>query len=398
MQAPRLGVAHIFRRYGKRYRQRRGSAVTSLQRAVIKAIQICRTAACGGQVEICTACHHQRVHYRCCRNRNCPQCQWAARTRWLDARQAELLNCEYFHLVCTLPSQLAALTLQNRVALCNILFRAVSATLTGIAADPQHLGAKIGFLAILHTWGQQLQFHPHLHCVVTGGGLSPQADRWISCRRGFLLPARVLSCRFRTLFLKQLQRAFDKQQLRCSGPIAELADRDAFQSPLQSLRRKPWVVYSKRPFGGPARVLEHLARYTHRIAIANHRLLSIDNGVVRFRWRDYRNQGQHKVLQLTAAECMRRFLMHIVPPRFHRIRYYGLLAPRFRKQHLQQCRKLLQMPEPDPAESDPPGYEQRYEQQVGESLRKCPECGEGVMLTMQSFLAGDAPPHLDDTS
>ncbi len=227
-----------------------------------------------------------------------------------------------------MPSQLAALTLQNRVALFNILFRAVSATLTGIAADPQHLGAKIGFLAILHTWGQQLQFHPHLHCVVTGGGLSPQGDRWISCRRGFLLPARVLSCRFRTLFLKQLQRAFDKQQLRFSGPIAELADRDAFQSLLQSLRRKPWVVYSKRPFGGPARVLEHLARYTHRIAIANHRLLSIDNGVVRFRWRDYRNQGKNKVLQLTAAECMRRFLMHIVPPRFHRIRYYGLLAPR----------------------------------------------------------------------
>ncbi len=328
MKAPRLGVADIFRRYGKRYRQRRGSAVTPLQRAVIRAIEICRTAACGGQVEVCNTCQHQRVHYRSCRNRNGPQCQWAARTRWLDARQAELLHCEYFHLVFTLPSQLAAVALQNRVALCNILFRAASATLTGIAADPQHLGAKIGFLAILHTWGQQLQFHPHLHCVVTGGGLSPQGDRWISCRPGFLLPVRVLSSRFRTLFLQQLQRAFDTQQLRFSGPIAELADREAFQNLLQSLRRKPWVVYSKRPFGGPARVLDYLARYTHRIAIANHRLLSIDNGVVRFRWRDYRNQGQNKVLQLTGAECMRRFLMHIVPPRFHRIRYYGLLAPR----------------------------------------------------------------------
>ena len=398
MNRPKLEVADVFRRYGEAFRETRDGTLAAPLRRVIAAVTACRTAALGAQVERCDQCGHRRFHYRSCRNRHCPKCQWAARTAWLDSRHAELLDCQYFHVVFTLPRQLADLALRNRKAVFTILFHAAAATLTGIAADPQHLGARIGFLAILHTWGQQLQFHPHLHCVVPGGGPDPAGERWIACRPGFFLPVRVLSRRFRTLFLARLQQAFRDGALALSGPLAPLADEEAFDRFLRSLRQVEWVVYSKRPFDGPARVLEYLARYTHRVAISNHRLLSIADGRVRFRWRDYRHHGKLKTLSLTAAEFIRRFLLHVLPSGFQRIRYYGLLAARCRKQRLALCRRLLGMADaaaPAPAR---PGWRERYEQLTGQSLSACPACGVGRMCLEGSYGPGELPPEWEDTS
>ena len=259
---PPFEVADIFRRYGQAFRERCGDSLSALQRQVMTAIERCRTAALGGQIEQCDRCGHLRVCYRSCRNRHCPKCQGSARAAWVDQRRAELLDCPYFHVVFTLPREIAALALQNRRALYNLLFRAAARTLREIAADPKHLGAEIGFFAVLHTWGSNLSFHPHLHCVVPGGGIAPDGDRWIHCRPGFFLPVRVLSRRFRTLFLDQLERAFRHGRLRLSGALAPLADPAAFHSYLRPLRGSEWVVYSKPPFDGPARVLDYVGRYT----------------------------------------------------------------------------------------------------------------------------------------
>ena len=397
MTRPPLEVADVLRRYGDAFRASLATPLTALQRRVLSAVERCRTAALGGQVEQCDRCGHRRLCYRSCRNRHCPKCQWSARADWLDKRRGELLDCEYFHVVFTLPQQIAALALQNKRALFGILCQAASRTLREIAADPKHLGVETGFLAVLHSWGQALQFHPHLHCVVAGGGIAPAGDRWIACRPGFFLPVRVLSRRFRTLFLHQLERAFRAGKLRFPGSLAPLADPAAFHRYLRPLRQAEWVVYSKPPFAGPAQVLAYLARYTHRVAISNHRLLSIDNGQVRFHWRDYRHHNKRKTMSLAAHEFIRRFLLHVLPRQFRKTRYYGFLASCHRGDKLALCRQLLGMPPPDPPDP-PPDYRDRFEQLTGDSLRLCPACRAGHMLLAGRFEPGHDPPALEDSS
>ncbi|MGA8311047.1 MAG: IS91 family transposase, partial [Terriglobales bacterium] len=341
MERPKLEVADVFRRYGSAYRQQHAGSLSRGQRRVMSAIELCRTAALGGHLEQCDSCGHQRPAYHSCRNRHCPKCQSLARAKWLQDRQAELLPVEYFHVVFTVPEEIAALAYQNKKVIYSILFRATAETLRTIAADPKHLGAEIGFLAILHSWGQNLLFHPHLHCVVPGGGIAPDGKHWIACRPRFFLPVRVLSARFRRLFLEHLQAAFDTGQLQFFSSLEHLRDPKAFLQYLAPLRKKKWVVYAKPPFGGPQQVLNYLGRYTHRVAISNNRLLSIDDGKVAFRWKDYRHHDQQKTMTLDAEEFIRRFLLHVLPDGFQRIRHYGFLGHRYRQAKLALCRQLL---------------------------------------------------------
>ena len=307
MNRPTLEVVDVFHRYGDAFRRRFSTSLTTAQRRAVSAIERCRTAALGGQIEQCDHCGHRRFCYRSCRNRHCPKCQAFARATWVRKRRSELLDCPYFHLVFTLPQPIAALALQNPRVLYTLLFRAASRTLRTLASDPKHLGAEIGFFAVLHSWGQALQLHPHLHCVVPGGGIAPQGDRWISCRPGFFLPVRVLSRLFRRLFLERLQQAFRSGRLQFRHTLAPLNDPDAFARYLQPLRQAEWVVYAKRPFAGPHQVLDYLGRYTHRVAISNHRLLAVDNRQVRFRWRDYRH---HRPLDSTAPSPKTTLSVH----------------------------------------------------------------------------------------
>jgi len=348
----------------------------------MRAIEVCRTAALGGHVEKCDGCDFTRNAYNSCRNRHCPKCQNTERAKWLDARKAELLPVEYFHVVFTLPEQIAEIAFYNKETVYSILFRATSETLLTIARDPKHLGAEIGFFAILHTWGQNLLHHPHLHCVVPGGGLSPDHERWISCRPGFFLPVKVLSRLFRRLFLEQLEDAFYKNQLRFPGSIEPFQDAFAFDALLRSHEEREWVVYAKPPFGGPQRTLEYLGRYTHRVAISNRRLLSLEDGQVTFQWKDYRSEHREKSKTMTieADEFMRRFLIHTVPAGFPRIRYYGFLANCHRKDKLEYCRRLL-MPGacellPQPAEC----AEMKEAITEKEEIHRCPRCVIGSMI------------------
>ena len=356
------------------------------------AIARCRTAALGGHVEHCEACHHQRISYNSCRNRHCPKCQSLARAQWLEDRQAELLECEYFHVVFTLPQEIAAMAYQNKAALYGLLFRASAETLTTIAADAKHLGAHIGFLAILHTWGQNLMHHPHGHCVVPGGGLALDGQRWIACRPGFFLPVRVLSRLFRRLFLEGLSRAFAEGALTFHGDLAPLADRANFDAALAPLRDTEWVVYAKRPFGGPKQVLDYLGRYTHRVAIANHRLVSLEEGAVTFRWKDYRQESAPKRMRLEAHEFIRRVLLHVLPRGLQRIRHYGLLGNRHRAGKLARCRELMNTPAPAATPRlRTLDYRDRYERLTGRSLRRCPVCERGEFVRITSFSAGASP-------
>ena len=398
MSRPRLEVADVFRHYGEDFHSRGGNSLTALQRRVMTAIEQCRTAALGGQIEQCDRCGHRRICYRSCRNRHCPKCQGPARDAWLAARCGELLEDQSFHVVFTLPAAIAAIGLPHRRLLYGLLFRAAARTLREIAADPRHLGARIGFLAVLHTWGSNLGYHPHLHCVVPGGGLSPAGDRWISCRPGFFLPVRILSRRFRTVFLAELERAFRLGRLRFGGTLAPLADPAAFGRYLRPLRRSEWVVYAKPPFDGPARVLDYLSRYTHRVAISNERILAIDDGAVRFRWKDYRHQHRRKTMTLPAGEFIRRFLLHTLPPGFHRIRHFGFLAGPRRQQNLALCRRLLDMPPASPPTDEPTDYRDRFEALTGQSLRRCPACGCETMATVDTIRPGGEPPPPEDTS
>ena len=378
MPRPRLEVADVFRRYGPAYREAHG--LTGGQQRVMRAIERCRTAALGGHLERCDACGHERPAYDSCRNRHCPKCQALARAAWLAARRAELLTTEYFHVVFTVPEAIAAIALQNKAVVYGILFRATAATLRTIGADPKHLGAELGFLAVLHTWGQTLLHHPHVHCVVPGGGLAPDGTRWIACRPGFFLPVRVLSRLFRRLFLTHLQAAFADGRLHFAGVLASLQDSTAFAQALTPLRQMEWVVYAKPPFGGPAQVLEYLGRYTHRVAISNNRLLNLDAGQVRFRWKDYRHHDRQKTMTLGAGEFIRRFLLHVLPPGFHRIRHYGFLGNRHRAEQLVRCRHLLGMLLPVlPAPPGPRDYRDVSEALTGISLRVCPVCQHGEM-------------------
>ena len=403
MDRPTLTVGDIFRRYGDAYWNAADRARSIAHRRVMTAITSCRTAALGGHVEQCDRCGHTRVWYNSCRNRHCPGCQSLARAAWIEDRTADLLDCEYFHVVFTVPQAIAEIAAQNKAVVYAILFRTTAETLRTIAADPRHLGAAIGFFAVLHTWGQTLMHHPHLHCVVPGGGLSPDGTRWIACRPGFFLPVRVLSRLFRRLFLAALQQAFDAGQLHFSGTLHALSDPSGFAAHLQPTRETDWVVYAKPPFAGPRQVLEYVGRYTHRVAIANQRLLDMDDGHVRFRYKNYRaapSQTPH-TMTLDAPEFIRRFLLHVLPSGFHRIRYYGLLGHRHRAQHLAQCRHLLGTPAPPPppaALRPPSDYRDRYEALTGVSFQRCPCCTDGHMILMACLPRASASPARPDTS
>ena len=387
MRPAGLEVADIFRQAGLAYRQQHADALSRGQRCVMSAIERCRTAALGGHVEQCDACGHQRIAFNSCRNRHCPKCQSLVRAQWLADRQADLMPVEYFHVVFTLPEEIAAIAYQNKAVVYDLLFHATAETLRTIAADPKHLGADIGFIAILHTWGQNLLYHPHLHCVVPGGGISADGERWIACRPGFFLPVRVLSRLFRRLFLAQLQAAFDAGQLHFFNALEPLQVTKAFARYLAPVRKTEWVVYAKPPFGGPQHVLEYLGRYTHRVAISNNRLIGFDGDEVQFRWKDYRHDSRQKVMSLAAPEFIRRFLLHVLPSGLQRIRHYGLLANRHRAEKLLRCRQLLAVPAVVvDLPNKPLDYRDRYEQLTGRSLRDCPQCGHGHMVCVETFL------------
>jgi hypothetical protein len=377
---PDLEVADVLRRHGADYRRDHDRHLGRAQRRVMAAMEACRTSALGGHAEHCTDCGLVRQAYNSCRNRHCPKCQGLARAQWLAERQAELLPVPYFHVVFTVPAQVAEIAFQNKAAVYAILFKAASEALRVAAADPRHLGAEIGVVAVLHTWGQNLHHHPHVHCVVPGGGLSLNGQRWVACRPGFFLPVRVLSRLFRRLFLEHLRDAFEAGQLRFFSDLASLADPASFRAHLAGLKRIEWVVYAKPPFGGPEQVLAYLGRYTHRVAIANSRLVGLDQGRVSFRWKDYRHHDKSKLMTLSADEFIRRFLLHTLPDGFHRIRHYGLFANGHRAAKLAQCRLLLAAatpPTPDPTAD----YRQRYRCLTGRSLDICPGCG-GAMASL----------------
>jgi hypothetical protein len=341
MTPHRLEVADVIRGHGAAYLDAFGAVTSAEQRRVLRDLERCRTAALGGHVEACDQCGHRQIAYNSCRNRHCPKCQGAARARWLEDRAAELLPVEYFHVVFTLPQDIGPIALQNPRVVYGTLFRATAETLLQVAADPKYLGAKIGFLAVLHTWGQNLHLHPHLHCVVPGGGIAAGGTRWVACRPGFFLPVRVLSRLFRGKFLAFLQEANQRGQLAFHGQQQVFADPARFSHLLGELRQKDWVVYAKPPFGGPEQVLKYLARYTHRVAISNDRLIKVEDGKVFFHWKDYAHDQARKVMALSAVEFIRRFLLHVLPSGFRRIRHYGLLANRHRDETLQRCRTLL---------------------------------------------------------
>jgi hypothetical protein len=378
MSRPPLEVADIFRQHGPAFRATH--SLSPEQRRVMRAIEVCRTSVLGGHVDQCDNCQYQRVSYNSCRNRHCPKCQSLAKARWLEARLADLLPVQYFHVVFTLPEQLSHLALQNKRVVYNLLFAAASQSLLRIAADPKHLGAQPGFLAVLHTWGQNLHHHPHLHCVVPGGGLSLDGQRWISCRPNFFLPVRVLSRLFRRLFRQKLERAYQRGDLCFHGALAHLAESPAFTRLLQSLARQEWVVYAKPPFGGPRQVFDYLGRYTHRVAISNHRLIKLDHGNVTFTAKDYRHHSRQTLITLPAHEFIRRFLLHTLPRGFQRLRHFGLLSNRARLTRLTRCRQLLDVAH-DPVNllSPPPDDRALYQSLTDSSLTLCPDCGKGQL-------------------
>ena len=392
MRPAGLEMADIIRQSGPAYRTQHAASLSQGQRRVMSAIEQCRTAALGGHVEQCDACGHQRIAYNSCRNRHCPKCQSLTRAQWLQDRQAELLSVEYFHVVFTVPQEVAAIAYQNKAVVYNILFQATAQTLRTIGADAKHLGAVIGFIAILHTWGQNLLHHPHLHCVVPGGGISPDGQRWISCRPGFFLPVRVLSRLFRRLFLELLQQAFDAGELHFFNSLEGLQERLVFAKYLACVKKVEWVVYAKAPFGGPQQVLAYLGRYTHRVAISNNRLLELREGAVTFAWKDYRHESKNKTMRLDAQEFIRRFLLHVLPSGFQRIRNYGFLANRYRQVKIELCRKLLgtRVPAVDAPDHEL-DYRDRYQRLTGRSLRDCPHCGKGQMVRIESFTASVLP-------
>ena len=370
---PLVEVADILRAHGETYAA--GHAVSALQAAVLRRLAVCRTAALGGHRDACSRCGYTRVSYNSCRDRHCPKCQGVKRAQWLHKRLERLLPVEHFHVVFTLPAALNPLALYHPRRLYDLLFSAASQTLLTLAADRKRLGADIGVTALLHTWGQNLLFHPHLHCVVTGGGLSPDGRRWIAARRGYLLPVKVLGRLFRGKFLAGVKEAYDTGQLILGGSVATLADPQVFRRWLDALYRQDWVVYAKRPFGGAQQVFRYLGRYSHRVAIANSRLLTLADGQVSFHWKDYADDHRTKVMRLTADEFIRRFLLHVLPKRFVRIRHYGLLAGRNVATRLARCRQLLGAPKESSVESRVERtWLDRFREGTGQDLTHCPQC------------------------
>ena len=389
MPRPKLEVADIFRAHGPAYRRKHAGHLNLPQLKVMSAIETCRTAALGGHVAACTKCDHQHIAYNSCRNRHCPKCQGAAAQDWMQARMEDLLPVEYFHVVFTLPSQIADIAYQNKASVYGLLFKASSETLRIIAADPKHLGAKIGMTSVLHTWGSAMTHHPHVHAIVPGGGLSSDGKRWIACRSGFFLPVKVLSRLFRRLFLEGLIRQHKAGKLRFFGDLIKLVNPDAFTAHLAPLCKTNWVVYAKQPFGGPEAVLAYLSRYTHRVAISNHRLMSANADAVVFKWKDYRIKSgdRMKVMRLYTSEFIRRFLTHVLPSGFHRIRHTGFLANGIRRDRIKMIRRLLDVelePDADLKTDDDQCADTNEQDQV------CPKCG-GVMIVIETFKRGQIP-------
>ena len=396
-----LEVADIFRAHGPAWRLAQRSHLSLGQLKVMSAIEQCRTAALGGHVLHCPGCEHDQVSYNSCRNRHCPKCQANAAKRWLEARQADLLPVDYYHVVFTLPAPISDLAYYNKAVVYGLLFEIAAETLTTIAADPKHLGAQVGATLVLHTWGSALTHHPHVHGIVAGGGLSPDGKRWVSCKPGFFLSVRVLSRLFRRRFLQVLQEAHRAGTLQFFGEHTELADPQSFAKWLAPLRKCEWVVYAKRPFAGPQAVLAYLSRYTHRVAIANSRLLAVDERGVTFRWKDYRDKGnpdkpRHKTMTLSADEFMRRFLLHVLPGGFHRIRHFGLLANNGRKEKIALARELLGVAPPAIAattEVIAGTLDDAHDDLVRPNFI-CSHCG-AQMIVINTFLRGQcirAPP------
>ncbi len=385
MARPALEVADIFRDHGPAWRQANAGHVSLDQLKVMSAIERCRTAALGGHVAHCEDCAYTTIAYNSCRNRHCPKCQGAAAREWLAAREAELLPVPYYHVVFTLPAPIADIAYQNKAVIYDLLFKVSAETLLAIAADPKHLGARIGITSVLHTWGSALTHHPHVHMIVPGGGISPDGARWVSCRPGFFLPVRVLSRLFRRLFLQRL--AAGHKQLAFFGEHARLAGAKAFAAYLAPLRKTEWVVYSKRPFGGPEAVLAYLSRYTHRVAISNSRLIALDHRGVTFKWKDYRIEGRDRYKRMTLAtdEFIRRFLIHVLPHGFHRIRHYGLFAKATCAANIARARELLSVPKPQDQAADPAHDDEPLS-------HHCPCCG-GRMIIIEVFEPGATPRH-----
>ncbi len=384
-----MEVADIFRDHGAAWRAVNAGHVSLGQLKVMSAIERCRTAALGGHVERCEDCDHTSIAYNSCRNRHCPKCQGAVARDWLEARQADLLPVPYYHVVFTLPAPVADIAYQNNKLVYDMLFKASAETMLTIAVDPRHLGARIGITAVLHTWGSAMTHHPHVHMIVPGGGISADGKSWVSCKPGFFLPVRVLSRLFRRLFLQMLAAAHDDDRLTFFGNHQRLADRPAFAAYLKPLRKAEWVVYAKRPFGGPEAVLAYLSRYTHRVAISNSRLIKADQTGVTFTYKDYRVEGRerYRTMTLTPAEFIRRFLIHVLPKGFHRIRHYGFLANGARVDNIARLRKLLHAPQP--IEPDDDGQQAAQDEPDGPE-RLCPCCG-GRMITIEVFRAGQTP-------
>ncbi len=391
MARPALDIAEIFRVHGPAWRQAQHGHLSLSQLKVMSAIEQCRSAALGGHVLHCDACDHTEIAYNSCRNRHCPKCQASAARRWLEARQNELLPVDYYHVVFTLPAPIAALAWYNKAVIYRLLFEVAAQTLSCIAADPKHLGARIGATLVLHTWGSALTHHPHVHCIVPGGGLSADGQRWVACRHGFFLPVRVLSRLFRRRFVEELGKAHRAGQLRFFGEYAALADAEAFGRWLAPLRHREWVVYAKRPFAGPEAVLAYLSRYTHRVAISNRRLVAVDERGVTFRWKDYRAKANmHKTMTLSVEELMRRFLLHVLPAGFHRIRHYGLFANAERKANLAKARSLLHVA--PVTEAIAPLANMAVERVAPTFI--CPSCGAPMIVTdiLLRIHPGRAPP------
>jgi hypothetical protein len=375
-------LADVIRTHQQEFLTRWNPVLSREQRRALRDLRDCRSAALGGRVQQCDRCGHRVILYNSCRNRHCPKCQATARARWLAQRETELLPVPYFHVVFTLPAQIARLALQNPKQIYTILFRTAATTLLRTAADPRLLGASIGFLAVLHTWGQNLHLHPHLHCVVPGGGISLDGSRWIGCRKSsFFLPVPLLRHRFRKSFLSSLKRAYRQGMLRFSGELQSLSDAAAFHALCEKAASIHWVVHVKPPFGGPRRVLKYLARYTHRVAISNHRLRSLENGRVSFEWKDYAHHSRTRLMTLDAIEFLRRFLLHVLPTGLVRIRQFGFLANRVRQQKLKLCRALLAarlLPAHDSGDPPPPAP-------------PCPVCKVGRLLLLELFRAEPIP-------
>src|ERR1700733_770946 len=389
MARPALEVADVFRDHGAAWRQANRGHVSLLQLKVMSAIESCRTAALGGHVARCEDCAHTTIAYNSCRNRHCPKCQGTAAKDWLAAREADLLPVPYYHVVFTLPAAIANIAYQNKAVIYDILFKTSAETLITIAADPRHLGARVGIPSVLHTWGSALTHHPHIHMIVPGGGISLDGEHWVACRPGFFLPVRVLSRLFRRLFLEKLIAAHKAGHLKFFGGHTALADAQAFAAYLAPLRRVEWVVYAKRPFGGPQAVLAYLSRYTHRVAIANSRLIACDRNGVTFRWKDYRAEGRErqKIMTLATSEFIRRFLIPVLPSGFPRIRHYGLLASGKRAGNIAHARRLLDVPAVQPEirdDSDPELDEPKP------LAHPCPCCG-GRMIIIERFRRGCSP-------